>query len=504
MMNGKEYLESLRDGRTVFLNGDKVDDVTTHPAYRNSARSIAQLYDALYDPVTARILTAKTDEGHTTHKFFKASKNATELLEARDAIAQWSKLSYGFMGRTPDYKAAFTGSLGPYSDFYKGFEDNAKRWYEKTTRDVPFCNHTIINPAMDRNKPLHENKEVFVRTVEERDDGIIVSGAKMVGTSAALTNYNFVANYSPVDLGEGDRSHALIFFVPMNASGLKMISRQSFEETAAKSGTPFDYPLSSRFDENDAVIVLDHVFVPWENVFAYNNVEIANGFRSKTGWMNRYTFHGCTRYAVKLDFMAGLLMKATEMAGTNQFRGVQANIGEVLAFRNMFWAISTAMATDPMEGPNGTVLPNSTYATAYRVFAPMVWPKVKQIFEQVVAGNLIQLPSSSKDFLNPEVRPYLDKYYKGSGGVSAVERVKLMKLIWDSIGTEFGGRNELYEINYAGNHENIRLETMKMADLNGQSNKFKAFVDLAMDDYDLHGWTNDKWINAYEGINVEV
>nr|WP_311202551.1 4-hydroxyphenylacetate 3-hydroxylase C-terminal domain-containing protein [Peribacillus sp. BBB004] len=426
------------------------------------------------------------------------------MLEARDAIAQWSKLSYGFMGRTPDYKAAFTGSLGPYSDFYKGFEDNAKRWYEKTTRDVPFCNHTIINPAMDRNKPLHENKEVFVRTVEERDDGIIVSGAKMVGTSAALTNYNFVANYSPVDLGEGDRSHALIFFVPMNASGLKMISRQSFEETAAKSGTPFDYPLSSRFDENDAVIVLDHVFVPWENVFAYNNVEIANGFRSKTGWMNRYTFHGCTRYAVKLDFMAGLLMKATEMAGTNQFRGVQANIGEVLAFRNMFWAISTAMATDPMEGPNGTVLPNSTYATAYRVFAPMVWPKVKQIFEQVVAGNLIQLPSSSKDFLNPEVRPYLDKYYKGSGGVSAVERVKLMKLIWDSIGTEFGGRNELYEINYAGNHENIRLETMKMADLNGQSDKFKAFVDLAMDDYDLHGWTNDKWINAYEGINVEV
>ncbi|CAH0143101.1 4-hydroxyphenylacetate 3-hydroxylase N-terminal domain-containing protein [Peribacillus simplex] len=75
--------------------------MTTHRAYRNSVRSIAQLYDALHDPVTARVLTVKTDEGYTTHKFFKASKNATELLEARDAIAQWSKLSYGFMGRTP-------------------------------------------------------------------------------------------------------------------------------------------------------------------------------------------------------------------------------------------------------------------------------------------------------------------------------------------------------------------------------------------------------------------
>ncbi|WP_042348494.1 4-hydroxyphenylacetate 3-hydroxylase family protein [Bacillus massiliigorillae] len=496
MMNGKEYLESLRDGRVVFLNGEKIDDVTTHPAYQNSARSISQLYDALHNPETAPILTTKTEEGHLTHKFFKASKNAQEMIEARDAIAEWSRMSFGFMGRTPDYKAAFTGSLGPFSDYYKGFEHNAKKWYTKATKDVPFCNHTIINPAMDRHKPLHENKEVFVRAVEERDDGIIVSGAKMVGTSAALTNYNFVANYSPVDLGEGDQSHALIFFVPMNAPGLKMISRQSYEQMAAMQGSPYDYPLSSRFDENDAVIVLDNVFIPWEDVFAYKNVQIANGFRAETGWLNRYTLHGCTRFAVKLDFMAGLLMKAAEMAGTSQFRGVQANIGEVIAWRNMFWAISTAMASDPLPGANGTVLPNSTYATAYRVFAPMVWPKVKLIFEQVVAGSLIQLPSSSKDFLNPEIRPYLDQYYKGSGGVTAEERVKLMKLVWDAIGTEFGGRNELYEINYAGNHENIRLETLKFADKNGQSAMFTSFVDAAMKDYDLSGWTNDKWINA--------
>lgn len=146
MMNGKEYLESLKDGRVVYLNGEKIGDVTTHPAYQNSARSMARLYDALHDPETAPVLTTKTPFGHLTQKFFKASENAAELLEARDAIAQWSKLSYGFMGRTPDYKAAFTGHLGPYADFYKGFEDNARRWYEKSTKEVPFCNHTIINP----------------------------------------------------------------------------------------------------------------------------------------------------------------------------------------------------------------------------------------------------------------------------------------------------------------------------------------------------------------------
>ncbi|SDJ07904.1 4-hydroxyphenylacetate 3-hydroxylase family protein [Alteribacillus bidgolensis] len=495
MMNGKEYLESLRDGRVVYLNGEKIDDVTTHPAYRNAARSVSQLYDALHDPEKAPILTTETEDGYSTHKFFKASTSVEELLGARDAMAEWTKLSYGFMGRTPDYKAAFTASLGPYADFYKGFEDNARRWYKKAQREVPFCNHTIINPQLDRDQPLHKNKDVFVRAVEEKDDGVIVSGAKMVGTSAALTHYNFVANYSPEDLGEGDKSHALIFFVPMNAPGLKIVSRQSYEEMATKLGTPFDYPLSSRFDENDAVIVLDNVFIPWEDILTYNNVDIANGFRPKTGWLNRYTFQGCTRFAVKLDFMAGLLLKATEMAGTSKFRGVQANIGEVISWRNMFWAISTAMATNPEKGANGCLLPNATYATAYRTFAPMVWPKIKQIFEQVVAGGLIQLPSSAKDFQNPEIRPYLDTYYKGSGGVTAEERVKVMKLIWDAIGTEFGGRNELYEINYAGNHEAIRLDALKFADISGQTDKYKDFVDQALSDYDLSGWTSDKWIN---------
>ena len=492
MLTGQQYLESLKDGREVYLNGEKINDVTKHPAYRNSARSIARMYDALHDPEMGKVLTAETEYGDRTHKFFRTPNSARDLLESRDAIAQWAKLSYGFMGRTPDYKASFTGQLDALSEYYQGFEGNAKAWYKKATKDVPFINHTIINPQVDRSKPLHENKDVFVRAVEERDNGIIVSGAKMVGTAAALTHYNFVSNYGPTDLGDGDQSHALIFFVPMNAPGVKMISRQSYELQASVTGSPYDYPLSSRFDENDAVIVLDNVFIPWEDVLAYKNTDITNGFLMETGFVNRFTFHGCTRFAVKLDFMAGLLLKATEAAGTKQFRGVQANIGEVLALRNMFWGLSTAMATEPEFGQNGVAIPNGFYANSYRVLAPMTWVRVKNIFEQVVAGGLIQLPSSANDFLNDDLRPYLDKYYRGSG-INAEDRVKLMKMIWDAIGTEFGGRHELYEVNYAGNHENIRLEALKHADAVGASDNLKSFVNTALADYDLHGWTNPVW-----------
>ncbi|MED4601937.1 4-hydroxyphenylacetate 3-hydroxylase N-terminal domain-containing protein [Paenibacillus validus] len=495
MMNGKEYLESLNDGRVVYLNGKKIEDVTTHPAYQNSARSIKRMYDSLHDPEKASILTTKTEEGYVTQKFFKAPTSAQELLESRNAVAEWSRLSFGFMGRTPDYKASFTAHLGAFSDFYKGFEGNAQRWYDKTVRENTFCNHTLVNPQVDRSKPLHENKDVFVRAVDERDDGIIVSGAKLVGTAAALTHYNFVSNYGATDLGDGDQSNALIFFVPMNAPGLKMISRQSYELAAATNGTPFDYPLSSRFDENDAVIVLDNVFIPWEDVLTYKNLEITNNFFVQTGFFNRFCLHGCTRFAVKLDFLAGMLLKATEMSGTQQFRGVQVNIGEVLAWRNMFWALSTAMCHEAVPGPNGIVMPGMDSGAAYRVLAPMAWLKIKSIFEQVIAGGLIQLPSSAEDFNNPEIRQYLDTYYRGSG-VTAEERVKLMKLVWDAIGTEFGGRHELYEVNYAGNTENIRLETLKIADATGQSTRFKSFVDHAMSDYDLTGWTNNNWINV--------
>src|SRR5699024_4347303 len=146
------------------------------------------------------------------------------------------------------------------------------------------------------------------------------------------------------------------------------ICRQSYEMQAAVMGSPFDYPLSSRFDENDAVLIFDRVLIPWENVLIYKDVEKANGFFPESGFLHRFTFHGVTRLSVKLDFIAGLLIKAVQTSGTDQFRGVQANVGEVLAWRNMFWAISDAMALNPDEGRNGTALPNLNYGLAYRVF----------------------------------------------------------------------------------------------------------------------------------------
>ncbi|WP_277673938.1 4-hydroxyphenylacetate 3-hydroxylase N-terminal domain-containing protein [Piscibacillus halophilus] len=500
-LTGQEYLESLRDGREIWIHGEKVEDVTTHPAFRNAARSIARLYDALHDEKTKDILTCATDteSGGFTHKFFTIDKTTEDLVASRDAIAEWAKLTYGQMGRSPDYKAAFLATLGADPDYYAPYQENAKYWYKEAQEKLWYFNHAIINPPVDRNKPMEAVNDVFVKAVGETDEGVIVSGAKMVATGSALTNYNFVAHYGAIPVDNEDM--ALVFVAPMNTPGVKLISRQSYEMVSAVMGSPFDYPLSSRFDENDAVLVFDEAVIPWENILIYKDVEKANSFFPESGFLNRFTFHGVTRLAVKLDFMSGLLLKAIKTNGTDEFRGVQANVGEVLAWRNMFWSLSDSMAKTPDPGRGGTVLPNLNYGLAYRVFMTIGWPRVKEIIENVVAGSLIVQPSSAEDFKNPELRPLLDRLYRGSNDIEALDKIKLIKLLWDSIGSEYGGRHELYERNYSGNHENIRLENLVAAQGSGLADEYIKFAEMCMSDYDLDGWTNDTWINP-DDINL--
>ncbi len=198
--------------------------------------------------------------------------------------------------------------------------------------------------------------------------------------------------------------------------------------------------------------------------------------------------HGCTRLAVKLDFIAGLFLKAVEETGTHEYHGVKASVGEVLAWRHLFWSLSDAMARAPVPWTGGAVLPNPESASAYRVFATMGYPRVKEIIEQTVASGLVYLNSHAVDFQTEALRPYLDKYLRGSSS-SAVERVKLMKLLWDTVGTEFGGRHELYERNYAGSSDMIRIQTLEGAMAEGQVDRLKGFAEQCMTEYDLDGWT---------------
>jgi aromatic ring hydroxylase len=485
---GQEFLDSLDDGREVWIYGERVKHITQHPAFRNSARMLARLYDALHEDHAAgrNVLTCATEWGGFTHRYFVAPRSVEEQVAARDAIAAWARLSYGWLGRSPDYKAAFLATLGANAEFYAPYQDNARRWYRHSQERLPFINHAIIHPPVDRAMAPGAPGG-------PTDAGIRVTGAKVVATGSALTHHTFVAHHGLIPVQ--DKNFATVFIVPTNAEGVKLICRVSNEQRAAVMGSPFDYPLSSRLDENDAIFVMDDVLVPWENVFVHADVEKANNFFPRTGFLPRALLHGCTRLAVKLDFILGLFIKATEITGSRGFRGVEANIGEVIAWRNTMWGLSDAMARTADAWTGGCVLPGMEPASAYQVLAPEAYVQIKTLIEKTVASGLIYLNSHARDFKAPELRKYLDLYVRGSGGISAMERVKLMKLLWDAVGSEFGSRHELYEVNYSGSHEEIRRYALFGAMASGQYDRWKGFAETCMAEYDLDGWTAKDLIN---------
>ncbi len=474
LLTGQAFLDSVRDGREVWYAGERVKDVTTHPAFRNSARNIARLYDSLHDTAHREQLTRTDKYGILTHKFFAPSYTAEELLEARDAIALWQRMTYGWMGRTPDYKAAFMAQLAEGFSFYEPFGENALNWYQKYAAQGLFLNHVLVAPPVDRNRPHHEATDVFVNVTRDDDQGIYVSGAKMVATGSVLTHATFVAPNSGtaarMQAGK-DEAFALVFIVDMETPGLKLIGRPSYE---LKADSPFEAPLASRFDENDSVLVFHDAFIPWENVLVYRDV---------------------ARLAVKLEFACGLLIKGTEATGTNTFRGVQTEVGELISMANLVWALTTAMAMDPEPGVGDSVVPKLQTAAAARVYMTSAWQRVREIFEKVLAGAPIVTVSSVADLGQPELDPIIERYFRGTG-LAAADRIKLFKLIWDALYSEFAGRHALYERNYAGNHEQQRLDALNWSDGRGDSDRYRQMVDACLSDYDQNGWVAEYLQNS--------
>jgi 4-hydroxyphenylacetate 3-monooxygenase len=188
-------------------------------------------------------------------------------------------------------------------------------------------------------------RDVYVRAEKETDKGVIVSGAKVVATNSALTHANFIGFYGPTPLSSPDM--AIFAMIPMGSPGMKLICRTSYELTSSMVGSPFDYPLSSRMDENDAILIFDKVLIPWEDLFVYRDVEAANNFYAGSGFSHRFMLHGCTRFAVKLDFLTGLLLHGVEMTGSKDMKNIQVLIGEMLAWLHLFWSLTEAMVRKP-------------------------------------------------------------------------------------------------------------------------------------------------------------
>jgi 4-hydroxyphenylacetate 3-monooxygenase len=452
MRTGKDYLAAIReDGRRVYCDGDLVPDVTAHPSFRGAAQSIAKLFDVAADPVNRELMTFPSPAtGAPVLRCYDIPQTPADLAARRNMSRRWAEETFGLMGRTPDHVAGFLAGYAAkpsvFAEAGKQYAENVAAYHEHARDHHLFLSYAIVPPQIDRSKPAHQQSDptLHAGVVAERDGGIVLKGAQQLGTGAVYSDAIYISCIHP--LAPGDEAYAFAVVVPANAPGVKIYTRRPYAQTASSE---FDYPLSSRFDETDALIVLDNVFVPWEHVFCYRNLQLCRDQWWRTPSHSYGNHQAQVRYAVKLRFLMGLAKRLCEITGTISMPPVQIMLGEMAALAQVVDSMVQAQETQATIDAEGVVWPSKAALYAVMALQSEINPRLLNILRELAGGSIIMLPSSEKDFDNPEIAADLERYI-ASPGYPSRQRTAILKLVWDLIGSEFAGRHEQYEKFYGG------------------------------------------------------
>jgi 4-hydroxyphenylacetate 3-monooxygenase len=477
MRTGKDYLRSLNDGRSVFVDGERVADVTRHPAFREAARSVARLYDIAAAPeLRERMTFVSPKTGEPVLRAFQIPHSHADLRARRLFSETWAEATFGLMGRTPDHVAGFfcgyAATPGVLATGGQKFADNVVAYYEHIRDNHLYLAYAIVPPQIDRSKPAHQQSDptLYAGVVEERDDGIVISGAQQLATGGAIADEIHLSCIHP--LAPGDENYANCLTVAVNAPGLRLYPRRPF---ALRATNAFDYPLSSRFDESDSYVVFDNVFVPWERVFIYRNIALSRDqwFRTPS---HAYGNHQAqVRYVTKLRFMIGLAQRMNEMTGNAANPAVQIMMGELAALVTVYESMLLAHETAATIDKNGVLWPSTTTLYAAMALQSELNGRMLEIIRELAGAAMITLPSSLQDFESPETAGDVERYMR-SASSDAKARVALMRLAWDFIGSEFGSRHQQYEKFYGGASFLVKQNVYRNFDFN----RATALVDAAL------------------------
>jgi 4-hydroxyphenylacetate 3-monooxygenase len=451
LRTGADYLRSLDDGRAVYVDGEKVKDVTKHPAFAEAAKSAARLYDIAADPAMRdRMTYTSPSSGKPVLRAFQIPRSHEDLRLKRLASETWSEATFGMIGRTPDHVAGFFCGYAAVPEVFAAggqqYADNVVRFYEHIRENHLWTTYAIVPPQIDRSKPAHKQSDptLYAGVVKETDGGIVVSGAQQLATAGVFSDYLYLSCIHP--LQPGDENYAIGVAIPMNAPGLKLYPRRPF---AMQAGNSFDYPLTSRFDESDCFVVLDNVTVPWEDVFIYRNPTVCRDQWWKTPSHSYGNLQAQARYATKLRFMMGLAKRMNEMTGNDAVPPVQVQMGELAALVQIVETALEAQETSATIDANGVVWPSKPALYSVMALQSEINPRMIDIVRELTGAAMISLPSSVKDIESAVTGPDVERYMQ-SGVSNAKERIALMRLAWDFIGSEFGNRHQQYEKFYGG------------------------------------------------------
>ncbi len=440
---GEEYKESLADGREVWIDGERVSDVATHPAFKPIVEVRARIYDLAHEAGTAATMTyADHETGEICAIGGKPPMNREDWHARHAAVETVLDDVGGVVTRVGDETVGEMWSLYDgqevLNEIDPSFSANIRDHVRRAALLDPFHVSANTDPKGDRSRhPREQDPDVLLHVVRETDSGIVVRGAKFE-TAAAYANQAFV---KPTigDWGNDTLSeYAVGFIADMGAPGIRHICRSGF---AGRLGSD-DYPLSSRFDEIDTMIVFDDVQIPWEDVFFYRHTRAAAFIRAT---LHRYSMYSFVQRHLRLaDLLLGLAYANVSQTGVKAHQGVREKIAQLACYREGIAAHLTASIELAKRSPGGLLMPNQALLYTGRVHACSQLPKMMHLVRDL-CGCQISLVPSAAAFRAPDSAQWLSKYFK-VGDIEAEDRRKMLAYARDLLNSDYAGHRLTFQL----------------------------------------------------------
>jgi 4-hydroxyphenylacetate 3-monooxygenase len=446
LKTGKDHLEQLRDGRIVYIGSEKVTDVTSHPAFRNAARSIAAIYDMKCAPQNRDAMSYE-DKGERYSAYFLPARSKADLEKRTGLHRAIANMSYGHLGRSPDHVSSFVTGMSTDPSVFGKYADNLVRYYEYMRKNDTYACYAVIPPQAARNPEFYVKQNLPIptlRVVREDDDGVVISGMKMLATGAVFSNDIWIGNLIP--LAPTQLAESITCAVPVNAKGLTLWSRKPFERDAQ---VEFENPLAHRFDETDSMVMCEDVKVPWEKVFVHNDAVLAREIYIKTPAHCYGNHQSNVRFHAKMQLLVGVASRVAQASGADQIPAVRETLGRLCALEAALGGMIAGQIQDAEDWPAGFKTFNRRYMYAALNWCTEGHSAIIDILRELCGGGVFQMPADISVMSDASMRSDFETFWQ-TPQLGAVERMKLFKLAWDLVGSEFAGRHQQYEKFYAG------------------------------------------------------
>ena len=450
LMTGKEYLQSIRDGRALYVGKERVHDQTTHLAFAGGARTYAALFDLKADPALRDIMSFD-DSGERYSIYYLQPRSQEDLRRRSRAHRRIADFCFGLMGRTPD---AFAGNLTGLSmkpevldSAPGGSRSNLMAIYQHIRRNELFATYAIVPPQAARNRDYYLAKglpQPALRVTAEDDRGVTLNGMKMLASGAAYAHEVLVGNVMP--LAPDQLKESVTCVIPLNLPGLMLWAREPFNRPGMHE---FDRPLTTRFDESDCMLVFKDAKVPWEKVIVHDNPGLSRDIYIKTAAHVLSNHQSNVRFGSKLRFMVGVASLITRFTGARDIPSVRETLARLAAMEAGYHAMIDGQIEACAPFDNGFVIFNRRYMYAAIHWAMEHHSELIDIMRELMGGRQFQFPASIAVVEDAGLRELFDTFWT-AGEFAAVDRMKLFKLAWDLIGSDHASRAASYEKFFVG------------------------------------------------------